>query len=114
MDHVSWVFTVQQPGTGPFSIWTPASAPITPNDSDSASSEVGLKFRTDTAGTITGIRFYKGNLNTGTHTAHLWTSTGTLLATATFSAETASGWQQVNFPTPVQVQANSTYVASYH
>jgi beta-lactam-binding protein with PASTA domain len=44
----------------------------------------------------------------------LWTNTGTLLATATFTNETASGWQQVAFSTPVAVTANTTYVASYH
>jgi hypothetical protein len=44
----------------------------------------------------------------------LWSSTGTLLTTATFSNETAGGWQQVNFSTPVAVTAGSTYVASYH
>ena len=42
------------------------------------------------------------------------TSTGTLLATATFTNETASGWQQVNFATPVTITAGTTYVASYH
>ena len=65
-------------------------------------------------GTITGIRFYKGSSNTGPHVADLWSSTGTLLATATFSNETASGWQQVNFSTPVAITAGTTYVASYH
>ena len=114
MDHVSWVFTTQQPGTGPFSIWTPANVPASPNDSDGSSSEVGLKFRTDLPGVITGIRFYKGSQNTGTHTGHLWTIGGTLLASATFTSETASGWQQVNFSAPVAIQANTTYVASYH
>jgi hypothetical protein len=36
-----------------------------------------------------------------------------LLATATFSNETASGWQEVTFAAPVPVTANTTYVASY-
>jgi hypothetical protein len=72
-----------------------------------------VKFRADTPGWISGIRFYKGSTNTGTHTGHLWTSTGTLLASATFTNETASGWQQVTFPTPVAISANTTYVASY-
>ena len=40
--------------------------------------------------------------------------TGTLLATATFTNETASGWQQVNFSNPVVITAGTTYVASYH
>ena len=51
----------------------------------------------DTNGFITGLRFYKSALNTGIHSANLWTSTGQLLATATFTNETASGWQQVTF-----------------
>jgi hypothetical protein len=45
---------------------------------------------------------------------NLWSSTGTLLATATFTGETGSGWQQVNFATPVTISANTIYVASYH
>ena len=39
---------------------------------------------------------------------------GTLLASATFSGETASGWQEVQFATPVAITANTTYVASYY
>ena len=38
---------------------------------------------------------------------------GTLLAQATFTGETASGWQQVTFSTPVAVTAGTTYVVSY-
>jgi hypothetical protein len=44
----------------------------------------------------------------------LWSATGTLLASGTFSGETASGWQQMFFSTPVPIVANTTYVASYH
>jgi hypothetical protein len=66
-----------------------------------------------TAGTISGIRFYKGIANTGTHVASLWTAAGALLARATFTNET-TGWQQVNFSTPVSITANTLYVASYY
>ena len=93
------------------------SATATPKTSDAGSDsplEVGVKFRSDVAGTVTGIRFYKSSLNTGTHIGDLWSSTGTLLASAPFSGETASGWQQVNFATPVAIAANTVYVASYH
>ena len=72
-----------------------------------------MKFTSEAAGTITGIRFYKAATNLGTHVGSLWTSTGTLLASAAFTNETASGWQQVNFPTPVAINANTTYVAGY-
>ena len=63
--------------------------------------EVGLKFRTVEEGFATGVRFYKGPGNTGTHVGHLWSATGAQLAQVTFAAETAGGWQQALFPTPV-------------
>jgi hypothetical protein len=56
----------------------------------------------------------QGPQNTGTHVAGVWSSTGALLATATFTNETARGWQQVNFSTPVAVTASMTHIASYH
>jgi fibronectin type 3 domain-containing protein len=76
--------------------------------------ELGIKFRSDVAGTVTGVRFYKSNQETGVHTGELWTSGGQLLATATFSNESASGWQQVSFSQPVSINANTTYIVSYH
>jgi hypothetical protein len=72
-----------------------------------------VKFTSDVNGSITGIRFYKGAGNTGTHVGSLWTASGTRLASATFISETASGWQQVNFTTPVSITAGTVYVASY-
>jgi Domain of unknown function (DUF4082)/Bacterial Ig-like domain len=74
---------------------------------------LGVKFSSDVAGHITGIRFFKGVANTGTHVGTLWNSAGQQLAQATFTSETASGWQQVSFAAPVAVAANTTYVASY-
>jgi len=66
------------------------------------------------AGTVSGVRFYKGPQNTGTHTGSLWSSTGQLLATATFGGESGSGWQTVLFAQPVTVAAHTVYVVSYH
>ena len=54
-----------------------------------------MKFRADVDGFVTGLRFYKGSANTGTHVGHLWTSSGTLLARRRSASETATGWQQV-------------------
>jgi hypothetical protein len=95
------------------SIWGSSGTPTNPSVTDNVPIEVGTKFRSTHDGYITGIRFYKGITNTGLHTANLWTSTGTLLASADFSAETPSGWQEVRFVTPVAIQSNTTYIASY-
>ena len=61
------------------SLFSSSAAP--PIASDPGAIEVGVKFTTATAGLITGIRFYKGSANTGTHVGDLWSSSGTLLAT---------------------------------
>jgi VCBS repeat-containing protein len=111
----SWTFTTSATyGPGPFSIWSPPATPQAADANDGNAVELGVRFTPSISGTITALRFYKGSLNTGAHVADLWSSTGALLATATFTGETASGWQQVSFSTPVAVTAGATYVASYH
>ena len=96
------------------SIWLRTAAPTNQISNDINAVEVGLKFTSDQSGYISAVQFYKLPLNTGTHVGSLWSSTGTLLAQATFTNETASGWQQMAFATPVALTANSVYVASYH
>jgi len=95
------------------SIWPGTTVPAAIDNGASGAVELGVSFKSDVSGTITGIRFYKSALNTGTHVGHLWSSAGTLLASVTFTGETASGWQQANFSSPVTIAANTVYVASY-
>ena len=95
-------------------IWPSTAVPGLVDGGADSSVELGVKFRSDVAGTITGIRFYKASANTGTHVGNLWSSTGTKLATVTFTGETGSGWQQMLFSSPVAITANTVYVASYH
>ena len=102
------------PPSCPCSAWSASTTPTTPQHSDPNAVELGVKFTTSIDGFITGVRFYKATGNTGTHVGNLWSASGALLARATFSAETASGWQQVNFASPVPVNANTVYVASYY
>jgi hypothetical protein len=99
--------------TCPCTLFTATSAPTVASDPDNVGVNLGVKFTSEQAGVISAIRFYKGSVNTGTHVGALWSSNGTLLASATFVSETGSGWQQVNFATPVAINANTVYVASY-
>jgi len=98
----------------PCSIWNDSFTPAVASVNDTNAVELGVKFRSDVAGFVTGARFYKGAQNTGTHTAHLWSSGGTPLGSMTFSGETASGWQQAQLVPPVAIDANTLYVVSYH
>jgi uncharacterized protein DUF4082/putative Ig domain-containing protein len=106
--------TIESPSSNcPCTIWPSTTVPGTSDSGTGPSLEVGVKFTSSSSGFISGIRFYKGVNNTGTHIGNLWSNTGSLLATATFTGETATGWQQVNFSSPVAIAANTVYVASY-
>jgi Ca2+-binding RTX toxin-like protein len=95
-------------------LFTSSQTPDVLSDPDPAQVNLGVKFVASEAGSIAGLEYYRGTGDTGTHTGSLWSSTGQLLATATFAAETASGWQTVNFSSPVTIAPDTTYVASYH
>jgi hypothetical protein len=90
------------------------ATPSTIDSGDSAPIELGVHFKPEGNGQITGIRFYKAAANIGTHIGSLWNAEGKLLASATFTGETLSGWQQVSFSEPVQVKAGTTYLAGYY
>ena len=109
----TWSFTTAAGPECPCGVWGPAAVPGTPSVADPNPVELGVKFSSDINGFVSGIRFYKGTGNTGTHVGNLWTAGGAQLATAVFTDETASGWQQVNFTTPVPITAGTVYVASY-
>jgi uncharacterized protein DUF4082/concanavalin A-like lectin/glucanase superfamily protein/galactose oxidase-like protein/Big-like domain-containing protein/purple acid phosphatase-like protein len=76
--------------------------------------EVGVRFKSAEDGFVTALRFYKQANNVGTHVAHLWAPDGQLLASVTFTSETASGWQNVDLPNPVAITKDTVYTASYY
>ncbi|MGX7703709.1 DUF4082 domain-containing protein [Methylobacterium sp. Gmos1] len=110
----SVALTVSPPGAGPVSLFPSSATPAVANESDTGSVELGVKFQASSAGTVSAIKFYKGSQNTGTHIGTLWSSTGQVLATATFTNESASGWQTATFSSPVALTPGATYTASYH
>ena len=110
---VSATLTVAQ-RTCPCGVFANSAAPTTPATTDTSNLELGMKFESSQSGYVTGVRFYKGTGNTGTHTGTLWTTSGTKLASGTFTNETASGWQTMTFARSVPIQANTEYVVSYH
>jgi hypothetical protein len=101
------------PTACPCSLWPTSTVPAG-TDPDTNAVELGVKIRPARAGSITAVRFHKSRANTGRHSVRVWTSSGTLLARATATSETASGWQTVRLASPVRVTAGATYVVSYH
>jgi hypothetical protein len=101
------------PATAAGSIWGNSYTPAE-NSYSYGSYELGLKFTASESGEVTGARFYKQTWMGGyKHIGNLWSSTGTLLASATFTNESAFGWQQVNFASPVAISANTVYIVSF-
>lgn len=96
------------------SLWSDADTPAMVDVDDAQAIELGMRFRADVAGLVTGVRFHKAAANTGPHTGRLWDNDGTLRATVAFSDETASGWQTAAFAQPVEIEANRLYIVSYH
>jgi uncharacterized repeat protein (TIGR02543 family) len=94
------------------SIWSDAATPGGTDDNGGQPIELGLKFRASANGCITGLRFYRVALDTGTHVGSLWKTDGTLYETLTFTTGDTAGWQQMLFASPVPITANTTYVAS--
>ena len=108
---VNFAYTTNAPGGE--TIFTTQTPSVTgASDGASVNYELGTTFTSDVAGQITAIRFWKSSSETGTHTGHIWSSTGTQLASVTFTNETASGWQQMSLATPLAIAANTSYVVS--
>jgi len=108
----SWTFTTAGRQC-PCTLWPPTATPSVASANDPSAVNLGVQFTPSAGGWIAGIRFYKGPGNTGTHTGELWTAGGTLLGKVTFTGESASGWQEADFSSPIAVTVGTTYVASY-
>jgi hypothetical protein len=74
--------------------------------------ELGTCLASTVSGSITAVRFWKVAGETGVHTGKIWDDSGDLLASVTFTGESASGWQQQTLGTPLAIQANTPYVVS--
>jgi N,N-dimethylformamidase beta subunit-like, C-terminal/Domain of unknown function (DUF4082) len=96
--------------TAPGASWTPKVA----NQADTRSVELGMRFRANRDAKVTGVKFYKGPLNTGVHEVSVWASNGDRIGAGVVVGESASGWQSVKLAEPVPITANTTYVVSYH
>lgn len=88
--------------------------PATPVDPDRNSVELGIKFSSSGAGSISALQFYRSSAQTRSYTGSLWSASGTRLATASFPASSVVGWQTAKLTKVVRVAKGQTLVASYY
>jgi hypothetical protein len=87
--------------------------PGTPIVSDTGSVTLGVRFYSTQAGTIAGVRFYRGRQASANYVARLYTASGTMLGSVTVSRSAGTGWLTGTFASPISIKANTTYVAAY-
>lgn len=92
------------------------SVPQTSVDPDTNAVTLGVKFWSTQAGSISGIRFYRGATNGSGYTVKLFNAAGSLLASSQTTKDTCAVpcWEQVNFAVPLSLAANTTYIAAYY
>ena len=90
--------------------------PATVVNSDTTAVTLGVKFWSAQAGTVSGIRFFRGAKNPNGYIVALYSASGLRLALVRLEADSGPlpGWQQANFSTPIPIKANTTYVAAYY
>src|SRR6516225_2911468 len=111
----------------PFAIIGPASlaqtvslltgqTPAETAASDTKAVTLGVKFWSTQAGTISGIRFYRGAKSSGGYTVGLYTASGTMLGQATLLHDACilPCWEEADFASPIPIAANTTYIAAYY
>lgn len=112
-DHV-WTFTTAATNSCPCSLKDRVNPTSTGSFDDTGTTELGVKVKASTNGYITSLRFYKPVISTeSSHTGNIWSSTGTNLATVSFSNESEYGWQEAKLSAPLRVNENQVYVLSY-
>ena len=107
--------TVNLPSTS--SLWTLRSKPATSKPRYDRRPRVDTRRQASSrrrADLSTASVSTRDSTTSAQHVVDLWTSTGTLLASGVSVGESLSGWQTVNFSSPVHINAGTTYVASYH
>ena len=80
--------------------------------SDQQPYELGIRLIPAVNGQITGIRFWNTPDEPNGHVGHIWSDTGALLSTVTFTAEGGAGWHTAYLTKPLNVIAGQTYTAS--
>jgi hypothetical protein len=90
--------------------------PAETTTSDSNAVTLGVKFWSTQAGTVSGIRFYRGAASSGGYTVRLYSAGGTVLGQATLPQDTCTlpCWEEADFASPIPIAANTTYIAAYY
>jgi hypothetical protein len=85
-------------------------------EADYSAVTLGIKFWSSQDGTISAIKFYRGATSPSGYVARLYSAAGSRLGSVVLGSDTGQvpGWRTAIFATPIQIKANTTYVAAYY
>jgi hypothetical protein len=93
------------------------ATPQTPVDPDTNSVTLGVQFYSTQAGTINGVRFYRGVKSLSGYQVGIFDGTsGARLAYRAVTTEpcaTMPCWEEIDFALPISISSNKTYIATY-
>lgn len=105
------------------SLWNNGTVAAT-SYNDSTPQQLGMIFKSDVAGSISGVRFYNPmGGNAGSDVGKLWacndpscslSSGGTELGSVTFASDQSTGWKTANFATPIAISADTYYMVTHY
>jgi hypothetical protein len=114
--NITWTFTAAHCPCALMTGVTPAWTGIQVRDGRPGTGpwtyELGTKVTVSETAQLIALRFWKEPGETGTHVGHVWSSAGSLLTSATYQNESASGWQRQPLTTPLTLTPGQTYVIS--
>lgn len=91
----------------------PESAPSGIANASGNAVNLGVKFRTSVAASMTHCWFYKIATDTGTHVCTVYrVSDGSTVGTVDFADESESGWQDQAFASALNIAANEDYIVT--
>ena len=109
----TWSFTTLSYGC-PCTLMPPTATPATAAASDAKAVELGVKFKADVNGYISGVRFYKGATNTGVHVGQPLDDHGHEAGDGHLQRRVRIRLAAGDVLEPGTGDAGTTYVVSYH
>ena len=101
-------FTTAPDNTSPLSLWNAAAPAGLSTGGYVSPVDESVSMRSDSPGFLNSIRVYKGWFNADTLVGKLWSSSGVVLATTQPSAVSqGTGWETLDFNSPVAISAGS-------
>jgi hypothetical protein len=93
-----------------------STVPSNEVETDYSAVTLGVKFWSSQDGTISAIRFYRGATSPSGYVARFYSGSGHRLGSVALGSDTGQvpGWRTAVFATPIQIKANTTYVAAYY